>query len=205
MEEFKGEFMKTLIDYYDDYAEKWAENWYSNEQLLPYLKQFVELLPRNAKVLDLCCGAGYESMRLNKLGVNVIGVDLSKKSIELAKKYNPTLNFYIKDMLKSYKELGMFDGIACIAGLVHLQEKKLEIAFKNMNEVLNDNGYLFIVVKNGDKITKSIEVDGQEYAREFYCYTLDKIKQYSNKYFTFVKELQSSEEWKYYIFKKNKV
>lgn len=198
--------MRSLIDYYDDYAEMWAEKWYSDESLLPYLKQFVEMLPKNANVLDLCCGAGYESMRLKKLGVNVIGADLSKKSIALAKKINPTINFYVKDMLKSYAELGSFDGIICIAGLVHLSEEKLEVAFKNMNEVLKDNSFLFIVVKNGDKIIKSITVDENDYAREFYYYTLDKIEKYSNKYFSFVKELEENENWKYYIFKKkNKV
>ena len=195
--------MKSLIDYYDDYAEMWAERWYNNETLLPYLKQFIELLPKKAKVLDLCCGAGYESMRLKNLGANVIGADLSEKSIEIARKHNPTIEFYVKDMLKSYKDLGTFDGLACVAGLVHLPENQLELAFKNMNEVLKDNGYLFIVVRNGDRITKSIEVDRQEYAREFYCYTLDKIKLYSEKYFQFVKELEQNEDWRFYILKKN--
>ena len=154
--------MKSLIDYYDDFAEMWAERWYANESLLPYLKQFVELLPKKARVLDLCCGAGYESMRLSKLGVNVVGADLSEKSIELARQHNPQIEFYIKDMLKSYADLGMFDGLACIAGLVHLPEDKMELAFKNMYEVLKDNSYLFIVVRNGDKITKSVEVEGIE-------------------------------------------
>lgn len=55
--------MKTLIDYYDDYADKWAEEWYKNETLLPYLKEFVKLLPQNSTVLDLCCGAGYEDRK----------------------------------------------------------------------------------------------------------------------------------------------
>lgn len=195
--------MKTLIDYYNDYAEKWAKDWYSNETLLPYLKEYIEFLPKNARVLDLCCGAGYESMRLNNLGIDVIGADLSEESIKIAKQHNPTIDFYVKDMLKSYKDLGMFDGIACIAGLVHLPENQLELAFKNMNEVLKNNSYIFIVVKNGDKITKSIEVDGKEYAREFYCYTLDKIIQHSEKYFKFIKELESNENWRYYILKKN--
>ena len=199
--------MKTLIDYYDDFAEKWANEWYENEALLPYLKQFVETLPENSRVLDLCCGAGYESMRLNKLGVNVVGADLSEKSIEIAKQYNPTIDFYVKDMLKSYKDLGLFDGIVCIAGLIHLPEDKLEIAFRNMHEVLKDDSFILIVVKDGDRITKSIEVDGIEYAREFYCYTLDKIKQHSEKYFEFFKELTLSNDWsagtwKYYILKK---
>ena len=194
--------MKTLIDYYDDYAKNWADKWYKDESVLPYLKQFVELLPQKARVLDLCCGAGYESMRLNKLGINVVGVDLSKESITLARKYNPTIQFHVKDMLKSYKDLGSFDGIACVAGLVNVPENKLELAFKNMSEVLKENGFLFVVVKDGEKIVKSIEVDGQEYAREFYCYTFEKLNKHAEKYFSFVKELKSNEDWRYYIFKK---
>jgi SAM-dependent methyltransferase len=201
MEELK---MKTLIDYYDDYAEKWAEDWYSNESMLPYLKEFLKLLPNNARVLDLCCGAGYESMRMNNLGVNVVGVDLSKKSIELARRRNKTIEFFVKDMLVPYKDLGQFDGIACIAGLVHLPENKLEIAFKNMYDVLKDNSYMFIVVKDGKKIINSIEVDGKEYAREFYCYTLDVLLKHSDKYFEFEKRMETAQDdaWKYYIFKK---
>ena len=195
---------KTLIDYYDDYAESWAEMWYENEALLPYLKQFIEMLPQNPKVLDLCCGAGYESMRMKKLGADVVGVDLSGNSIKIAKQRNPEISFYVKDMLKSYDDLGLFDGLACIAGVVHLSEDKLELAFKNMFEVLKDGSYIFIAVKNGDKIIKSIEVDGKEYAREFYCYTLDKIKQHSDKYFNFIKELDSFDAWRYYIFQKIK-
>ncbi len=194
--------MKTLIDYYNDYAKDWADKWYADETLLPYLTEFVKLLPNNANVLDLCCGAGYESKRLTRLGVNVVGADLSEKSIEIAKQQNPNLKFFVKDMLLPYTDLGKFDGVACIAGLVHLPEDKLEVAFKNMFDVLNPNAYLFVVVKNGDKIIKSIEVDGKQYAREFYCYTLEKLISYSTKYFNFVKEMQSKDDWKYYIFQK---
>jgi len=194
--------MKSLIDYYDDFAESWADRWYPNETLKPYLKDFLSFLPLKPRVLDLCCGAGYESMRLNQLGADVVGVDLSEKSIEIAKHRNPTIKFYVKDMLKSYADLGQFDGVACIAGLIHLEEKNIETAFKNIYEVLNNGGYALIVVKDGDEITKSIEIDGEQYAREFYCYTLEKLKKHSSKYFSFEKELQSQDKWRYYIFKK---
>ena len=194
--------MKTLIDYYDDFAQVWADRWYSNESVLPYLKQFAKFLPLNARVLDLCCGAGYESKRMKSLGFDVVGADLSKESIKLAKKYNPTIPFYVKNMLESYTDLGVFDGIACIAGLVHLPESKLDLAFANMQKVLKQGGHMLIVVKDGDQATKSIVADGQEYAREFYCYTLEKLKQYSEKYFSLVKELESADDWRYYIFVK---
>ncbi len=197
--------MKTLIDYYDDFAKSWADKWYPDESVLPYLKQFAKHLPKNARVLDLCCGAGYESMRLNKLGMNVVGIDLSKESIKLARKYNPTIQFHIKNMLESYKDLGSFDGVACIAGLVHIPEGQLDLAFKNMYEVLKDEAYLFVVVKDGQKVIKSIEIDGHEYAREFYCYTFEKLMKHAEKYFCFVEEFQPNEDWRYYLFKKNKI
>ena len=196
--------MKTLIDYYDDFAQDWADKWYSNETLLPYLKNFLSILPENPKILDLCCGAGYESMRLKNLGANVVGLDLSEKSIKLAKQKNPNIKFYVKDMLKSFKDVGLFDGVACIAGLVHLAELNLKTAFKNMHEVLQDDGYLFVVVQDGNKIIKRIEIDGQQYAREFYCYTLDKLKEHSEQYFKFEKELNPDGKWRFYIFKKIK-
>lgn len=196
--------MKSLIDYYDDYAQNWADEWYGNETLLPYLKEFISMLSKNPKVLDLCCGAGYESMRLKNLGANVVGADLSEKSIEIAKAKNPDIEFYVKDMLKSYKDIGLFDGVACIAGLVHLAESNLKTAFKNMAEVLKEDGYILVVVKDGDKIVKSIEVEGQHYAREFYCYTLNKLQENSMQYFIFEKELISDTQWRYYIFKKLK-
>ena len=194
--------MKSLIDYYDDFAQSWADIWYPNDMLLPYLKEFLNYLPANPRVLDLCCGAGYESMRLSSLGANVVGADLSEKSIEIAKQKNPNVSFYVRDMLKSYKDLGFFDGIACIAGLIHLDETKIENAFKNMSEALDNSGYVLIAVKDGSEITKSIEINGQEYAREFYCYTLDKLKKFSAKFFSFEKEIPSQDDWKFYIFKK---
>lgn len=194
--------MKTLIDYYDDFAEDWANRWYKNEEVLPYLKEFLKYLPKSPRVLDLCCGAGYESMRLNKLGAKVVGIDLSEKSIKIAKERNPEIEFYVKNMLEPYTDLGKFDGVSCIAGIIHINEEDLDVAFKNMADALNNNGYLFLVVRDGNEITKSTTINNVEYARKFICYTLEKLQNYTKKYFEFVKKLKSDTDWKYYIFKK---
>ncbi|MBQ9790578.1 MAG: methyltransferase domain-containing protein [Clostridia bacterium] len=194
---------KSLIDYYDDYAEAWAEKWYGDDQLMPYLRRFLAYLPASPKVLDLCCGAGYESMRMQGLGADVVGIDLSSKSILIAREKNPEIIFHVRDMLESYKDIGEFDGIACIAGLVHIDESNLEVAFKNMHEVLKVGGYLFVVVRDGDEITQSVTVDGTEYARRFFCYTLDKLKQHAQSYFEFIEEMKSETKWRYYLFKRN--
>lgn len=199
--------MKNTKDFYDKTAKEWADKWYDDETLLPYLKEFMRCLPENPRVLDLCCGAGYESMRLARLGADVTGLDFSQKSIEIAKERNPEIRFVAEDMLSDYSYLGKFDGCAVIAGLVHLPDEKLTRAFDMIYKVLNDNGFLFVVVKDGTgkDIKASLKtVDGEEYERNFYLHSLIDLKKYSAGKFDFVREIMPDAEslWKYYIFRK---
>lgn len=197
--------MKKTIDYYNDSAEKWAEEWYTNESVLPYLKHLMKLLPQNPTVVDLCCGAGYESMRLKNLGANVIGLDLSEKSIEIAKQKNPQISFYVQDMLQDYSYIGVADGLICVAGLIHLENDKLSLAFENMHKVLKKNAYTLIVVREGEgkrEQSSFVTYNNVEYDRNFICHTLEELKTYSKNMFEFVEELEQQGDWRYYIFKK---
>jgi SAM-dependent methyltransferase len=64
------------------------------DKLVDYLK-----IKNNHKILDLACGKGRHSIYLNKKGFDVVGVDLSEQSIELASNYaNERLHFEIHDM-----------------------------------------------------------------------------------------------------------
>ncbi len=68
--------------------------------LLNHLK-----LPKKSYVLDLACGKGRHSLTLNELGMNVLGVDLSEKSIAHAKTFeNESLNFRVQDMREPFEE-----------------------------------------------------------------------------------------------------
>lgn len=56
-------------------------------------------LPENSKIIDLACGKGRHSIFLNKLGYKVLGVDLSKQSIEHNKSFeSDRLKFAVHDM-----------------------------------------------------------------------------------------------------------
>ena len=199
--------MKGVKDYYNKTATEWADTWYDDELLLPYLKEFISYLPEKPYILDLCCGAGYESMRIQRLGAKVIGLDFSEKSIQIARERNPSIKFFVEDITNDYSYIGKVDGCMVIAGLVHLPNKKLSIAFEQMYKVLNENGYLFIAVKDGEGKNHKLSfktIDGEDYDRDFYLHTLDELRNYSLDRFDFIRELKSNKEtlWKYYIFKK---
>ncbi len=199
--------MKGIKDFYNKTASEWANKWYEDESMVPYLMEFINYLPQNPRVLDLCCGTGYESMRLEKLGAEVTGIDFSEESIKIAKELNPNIKFVVEDMLNDYSYVGKFHGCAVIAGLIHLPNHKLSKVFQEVYKVINDNGFLFIAVKDGiGKSEKSsyTTIEGEEYDKDFYFHTLEELKLYSSKKFDFEKEILLDKDslWKYYIFRK---
>jgi SAM-dependent methyltransferase len=146
-------------------------------------------------------------MRMKKLGADVVGLDFSEESIKIAREKNSGISFVVEDMLNDYSYLGKFDGCVVIAGLVHLPNEKLYKAFEKIDNALNDNGFLFIVVKEGsgkNERSSYTTIDNEDYDREFYLHTLEELKRYSSCKFDFVKELvfEHGSLWKYYIFKK---
>ncbi|UMQ41911.1 class I SAM-dependent methyltransferase [Chryseobacterium sp. Y16C] len=92
---------------------EWFESWfdtpyyhllYSNrdyteaENFITKLTQELQL-PTSSTIIDLACGKGRHSVFLNKLGYEVLGLDLSKQSIEHNKQFeNETLHFKVHDM-----------------------------------------------------------------------------------------------------------
>ena len=76
--------MNELKSFYDSTAIETAMNWYNNEILLPTIIEFISFFKPKPKILDLGCGTGHESMRLFNQGAEVVGIDFSSKSIEIA-------------------------------------------------------------------------------------------------------------------------
>jgi cyclopropane fatty-acyl-phospholipid synthase-like methyltransferase len=92
---------------------EWFATWFDSPyyHLLYRNRDFVEAeafitrllhqiqLPAQAQVLDLACGKGRHSIFLHRSGLKVLGIDLSKESIALAKKHEiQGLHFEVQDM-----------------------------------------------------------------------------------------------------------
>jgi len=199
--------MKGTKEFYDKTAIEWADKWYEDETLLPCLKQFISKFNSNPRILDLCCGAGYESMRMSNLGASVVGIDFSEASIQIAKNKNKQIDFYVDDMLNDYSYIGKVDGIAVIAGLIHICNNDLKKVFKRMDMVLNNNGYVLLVIREGKgKQNKQsyVNIENIEYDRNVIAHTLDELISYSKEIFEYEEEIlaDANDVWKRYLFKK---
>lgn len=199
--------MPGVREYYDKTAAQWADRWYGDDSMLPVLRRFLAVLPAHPRVLDLCCGVGYEAMRMAALGAQVTGLDLSGESIAIARERNPGLAFHVGDMLEDYAHIGPVDGVACIAGLVHLPEAQLRTAFLRVNAVLRPGGSMLMIVRDGTgrlAAQSDVEVDGVRYDRAFYAHTLEEITRAAQWLLACVCEIpgEAPSPWRNYLFRK---
>ncbi|MGM0477586.1 MAG: class I SAM-dependent methyltransferase [Bacteroidota bacterium] len=129
-------------------------------------------LTGDEQCLDLACGKGRHSIFLNKLGLDVTGVDLSHNSIEAAKEFeNERLRFDVHDMRKPY-QTNAFDVVFNLFtsfGYFDRQEDNLAVV-QSIVEMLKDGGVAVIDFMNVEKSIANLvpsetkTIDGIEFS-----------------------------------------
>jgi len=129
---------------------------------------------KSKSILDIGCGTGNHAVILAKKGYRVVGFDISKTMIELAKKKSKSVEFYVSD-IENFKFDKKFD--ACISMFAVISyitsTNSLLKAFKNIRDHLNPDGIFIFDVWNGlavlrllpEKRTKIIEENGLKIIR----------------------------------------
>ncbi len=120
-----------------------------NLELKPALNKIYKLLQKYAphkRILDYCCGHGKHAISISKMGAKeVIGIDLSEKSIDVAKELlkdyshiNP-VNFHIMDGESLDFEDSSFDIVFDSGAFSSLD---ISAAIKEIHRVLKSGGLL---------------------------------------------------------------
>ena len=204
--------MKNVADFYNKTATGWSEEWYrekkQNAILEKYFNCFAQGGTRHPKILDLGCDAGYDSKILSKMGSRVVGVDFSEKLVKIAKKNVPNCKFFLGDMTDKFDKLGKFDGILCLATIMHVDVTKMKQTFVNMSNALKKGGLMLIssfdgVGKNYEK--SIIRIDGEVYDKSFNNYNASELCAFAYPKLKLVdtwKFEDFAEGWRYYVFMK---
>ena len=106
-------------------------------------------LPPHPRILDVGCGNGVISRHLGRLGFEVLGIDVSDKTIETAKSLTTAPN--VQFMKKSAEELvasgEKYEAVICSEVLEHLNDPGALL--RVLHQTLADNGKLIVTVPNG--------------------------------------------------------
>lgn len=152
---------------------EWFESWFDTpyyhilyknhdyqeaESFISKLVQRLEL-PRGAKIIDLACGKGRHSVYLNNLGFDVLGLDLSKKSIEFDKQFEDSdLHFKVHDMrdpIDSDKVDAVFNLFTSFGYFDNEEDDKK--VFKSVSEVLPENGVFVLDYLNENYVREGLK------------------------------------------------
>jgi 2-polyprenyl-6-hydroxyphenyl methylase / 3-demethylubiquinone-9 3-methyltransferase len=119
---------------------------------------------RNIKILDIGCGGGLLSEPMCKLGANVVGIDASKKNIEVAKFHAKKSKLKIvykvasPEMLKTKIK---FDVILNMEIVEHVEDVNFFI--KESSKLLKKNGIMFVATLNKTLKSYAFAIIGAEY------------------------------------------
>lgn len=148
--------MKT-IDYYNKHAEEFTASTFEVDMESLYQPFLAELL-EGARILDVGCGSGRDTLAFKNKGYQVDAIDYSE---ELVKKASRLTGIPIK--LKSFYEIDdyeAYDGIWACASLLHCERNHLKEVIGKLVSALKPNGVLYMSFKygNGDR-----EKDGRQF------------------------------------------
>jgi SAM-dependent methyltransferase len=176
----------NLKEVYNKIAEDWNNDHSGDDWWIEGADIFLSLLPSGAKILDLGCGGGYKTKYIKDKGFTVEGIDFSESMIKIAKEKFLDINFKVVDVYNLDKYHKTFNGIFAQAVLLHIPKKRIIEVLKKIKSKLENNGLLYIAVKeirdNGIEEEIRMEDDyGYEYKRFFSYFSLNELRDYFGK------------------------
>jgi 2-polyprenyl-3-methyl-5-hydroxy-6-metoxy-1,4-benzoquinol methylase len=139
---------------------------------------FCKLITKDdAKLLEIGCGPGNITKYLlaRRPDFDIFGIDIAPNMIELAKKNNPSATFAIMDSRQISKLETKFDGVVCGFCLPYLSQTDSKIFITDCNNLLNENGVLYLSFVEGDPDESGFQVASSGDRTFFYYYKLDEL------------------------------
>lgn len=166
---------------YDAVAEEYASRIAGELQHKPFdrqlLDRFAEQVRDRGLVGDVGCGPGHVARYLHERGVRVVGIDLSPRMIECARRLNPELEFQEADMTALPLPGESWAGVVAFYSLIHVPRDRVLAALRELRRVLRPQGLLLLAFHLGAEVVHLDEWWGHRVAVDFVCFHGDEIAQ----------------------------
>lgn len=139
---------ESTIQFYNEHAGEYAEGTI-NADMAECRIRFLKYITPGAKILDAGCGSGRDTIAFLSAGYEVDAFDASEKMCRIASEKTGinVENRRFEELEGSEK----YDGIWACASLLHVKKEKLPDVLSRLNQLLKQNGVLYVSFKYGDK------------------------------------------------------
>jgi SAM-dependent methyltransferase len=160
-----------------DYANHFREELDGKPLDCALLRCFAQLSANNSTpVLDLGCGTGGVVQYLDKLGLNVRGIDVSGEMIRQALCNHPNLRFDVASMSALPFDDGSIGGAISMYSIVHFPDHDLADVFKEISRTLAPKSYLLLVFQTGASTLHIKEAFGKPLNLTFYRHEMATVR-----------------------------
>ncbi len=167
---------------YDTVADEYASRIAAELQYKPFDRQvlddFAERVRGFGLVADVGCGPGHVAGYLQDRGVRVVGVDLSPRMIECARRLRPEIEFEQADMTALPVRDDAWGGIVAFYSLIHIPRDSVVSALREFRRVLRPRGHLLLAFHIGTKAVHLDEWWGHPVSVDFVFFRCDEIEGY---------------------------
>ncbi len=173
-EKTRASFNLAAEKYYELFKDEMRQKEY--DRVL--LDRFAENFNSQSIICDMGCGPGHITRHLFDKGLDVFGVDISEKCIEIAQRENPMMRFQVMDMARLDIGDESLDGIISFYSIIHTPKQFVNRLFCEFSRVLKKHGRILIVVKKGDTEGYVEELEGFKTRLYFTNFKEEEIRSY---------------------------
>lgn len=168
---------------YNKVAQKYYDLFYNELDRKPYDKEFIDTflsyLNADSIICDIGCGpCGHIENYVFQKNFRIIGIDISDRCIEIAQKHFPKIKFEIEDFSNLKCPDNYYDGLISYYSIIDTPKIYINKIIKEFNRILKKNGFLLLVVKEGNEEGHQNELLGIETKIYFSLFTEEEIKTY---------------------------
>jgi len=119
-------------------------------------------MPKGARILDMACGRGRHAGCFMERGMVVTGIDISKGSIDEARKQHPGVDFHVHDMREAFANQ-QFDAVTCMftsLGYFDTEEDDRKV-LKAAYDALRPGGYFVVDFMNTPRVLRDLVASEQ--------------------------------------------
>lgn len=173
-EETRRSFNLAAEKYYELFKDEMKQKEYDRA----ILDKFAGDFDTKSVVCDVGCGPGHITKYLFDKGLNVFGVDISERCIEIARRENPKMRFQVMDMARLDVADESLGGIVSYYSIIHTPKRFVPMLFREFNRVLRKGGKILIVVKKGSTEGYVDDLVGFKTRLHFTNFTEEELKSY---------------------------
>ncbi|MFX1255684.1 MAG: class I SAM-dependent methyltransferase [Promethearchaeota archaeon] len=134
-----------------DYQQFYRKTDALNKREKRFFNKLLELIPRDATVLDLGSGTGvpYDKFLVNN-GLEVIGIDISSKHVAMARKNVPSAKYIKADFSRLKFEAERYNAIISLYAIFHIPREEHANLFEKIHRTLKEDGIILVTMGTED-------------------------------------------------------